>query len=233
MTTLEDQLVTWIPHLRRYARILTGNPTMADDLVQDCLERAIERLEQFQPGTNLRAWLFAIMYSIYVNQWRKRKRRGIDVELSSWVEGNQCRPLQEDGFAVADVWRALENLQQPHRSILLLIGIEGFSYKEAAVILNEPMGTIRSRLSRAREALRRSLVQSEETDNKPADNAYQFYPTSVPRTGNANSEHTSLSMRAAVGGKQGRKIPTVLSSRAENYGNDFATTPLFPNKPNK
>ncbi|SLN67025.1 sigma-70 family RNA polymerase sigma factor [Oceanibacterium hippocampi] len=158
-----QELVQYLPHLRRFAWSLTHRAAEADDLVQDCLERAVGRIEQFQPGTNLRAWLFKIMHSIFVNGCRRRARRGTEVEYLEWRDGPPCAPVQERRLEIRDFRRVLMKLPRDSQVILMLVGAQGASYQEAAQILKLPIGTIRSRLSRARETLRKLLDPSVET----------------------------------------------------------------------
>jgi RNA polymerase sigma-70 factor, ECF subfamily len=148
-----------IPSLRRYARALSGSADRADDLVQDCLERAVARFEQFEPGTNLRAWLFTILHNIYCSQWRLRRRQGTQVPLKN-CEHLRLPPQQVQSLELRDVYRALLRLSPEHQRILLLAGVEGFSCHEAAQILGVPVGTVKSRLSRARENLRTACCDS-------------------------------------------------------------------------
>lgn len=186
-----DEMVTYIPHLRRYAHALTQNTPAADDLVQDCLQRAMERVDQFQPGTNLRAWLFTIMHSIFVNQWRRRMRRGTEVGLEEWSEGNHCEPGQESRIAILEIQTALSALPKDSQAILLLVGVEGFSYQEASEVLGVPLGTVRSRLSRAREMLRMSLQKESGETNEP-DPSPPCYPIGCRRPLNSIGERTRL-----------------------------------------
>ncbi|SLN73758.1 sigma-70 family RNA polymerase sigma factor [Oceanibacterium hippocampi] len=160
MTINTDELIQYIPHLRRFARALTRSATEADDLVQDCLERAVARIEQFQDGTNLRAWLFKIMHSIHINGCRRRARRGTEVELEEWRDGDQCAPVQELRLEIRDFQRALKQLPRDSQVILILVGAQGATYEEASEILDLPIGTVRSRLSRARESLRKLQEQT-------------------------------------------------------------------------
>jgi RNA polymerase sigma-70 factor (ECF subfamily) len=150
-----------IPRLRRYARALTRDVTRADDLVQSCLIRALAKQHLWQPGTDLRAWLFTIMHNQHVNDVRRGIREGNTVELSEapqlTVESNAIDSLQ-----LRDLERALAKLAVEQREVILLVGLEGLAYEEVATLLGVPVGTVRSRLSRGRDALRR-LIGMEET----------------------------------------------------------------------
>jgi RNA polymerase sigma-70 factor, ECF subfamily len=144
-----------IPRLRRYARALTRDLASADDLVQDCLTRALGKLHLWQQGTDMRAWLLTILHNQYVNHVRRSAREGAAVGL------NECEPLlaraprQGEWLELRDLERAIVKLPDAQRSVILLIGLEGMNYEDVAAVLDVPVGTIRSRLSRGREALRR------------------------------------------------------------------------------
>ncbi len=150
---MEPQLdiAACIPRLRRYARALVSDRAGADDLVQDALERAWTRQAQFQSGTNLRAWLFAIMHNVYINQVRARRE-------TTLLDGSEIdvavRATQGDGLAIRDLERALGTLPVEQREVLLLVALEDMSYHEAAHTLGIPIGTVMSRLARGREKLR-------------------------------------------------------------------------------
>lgn len=148
-------LIEHIPRLRRYARALTGESSRADDLVQDTLERALIKLDLWQPGSNLRAWLFTMMHNIFVNQIGHRPGADdpLDEALDVPVSGGQMEAL-----TARDIHSALARLPEQQREVLLLVGLEQFSYDEAAQVLGVPLGTIMSRLSRARERMRHLLA---------------------------------------------------------------------------
>lgn len=146
-----DSIVEFIPRLRRYARALAGDWSAADDLVQDTLERAWSKFHLFRRGTDLRAWLFTVMHNVYVNQLRAaRPAVELDEDLPELV-----RPSREaDGLVVRDLDRAILRLPVDQREVLLLVALEDMSYDEAARTLQIPIGTVMSRLARAREKLR-------------------------------------------------------------------------------
>jgi RNA polymerase sigma-70 factor (ECF subfamily) len=148
-------LIEQIPRLRRYARALTGNASHADDLVQDTLERALAKLDRWQPGSDLRAWLFTLMHNLFVNQIRIRRPPETVLEdaLDEPVSGGQM-----DALAARDIQQALARLPEEQREVLLLVGLEQFGYAEAAAVLGVPVGTVMSRLSRARERMRQMLA---------------------------------------------------------------------------
>jgi len=148
-------LIEHLPRLRRYARALTGDANRADDLVQDTLERALAKLDLWQPGSDLRAWLFTLMHNLFVNQIRTKRPQETVMEeaLDEPVSGGQMEAL-----AARDIHAALARLPEEQREVLLLVGLEQFGYAEAAQVLGVPTGTVMSRLSRARERMRQMLA---------------------------------------------------------------------------
>jgi RNA polymerase sigma factor (sigma-70 family) len=145
---LEEQ----IPALRRYAFALVRDHDAADDLVQDCLERALSRWYLRRPEGDLRAWLFTILRNLYINAYRTRKRRGVGSAIGDTHPS--VAPEQEAGLQARDVLAAIDKLPEEQKSLLLLIGVEDLSYEQAARVLAVPVGTVMSRLSRARKRLR-------------------------------------------------------------------------------
>jgi RNA polymerase sigma-70 factor, ECF subfamily len=145
-----------IPRLRRYARALTRNRDRADDLVQDTLSRALVKEQFWQSGTNLRAWLFTIMHNQNVNNVRRavRESRMVDMEQLSPMPATTDPTASRQMF---ELERALAQLPLEQRQVILLVGLEGMSYEDAAGILSVPVGTVRSRLSRGRDILRKLL----------------------------------------------------------------------------
>ena len=151
--SFEAEVVSWLPQLRRDARGLTNDPAWADDLVQDTAERALTRCTTFRPSSNLRAWLLAILRHLYIDQLRVRREIAVDDEHAPWC--NLEAPRGEfDGLVLRDVQRALYRLPVEQREVLLLVGVEELTYQEASSALGVPIGTVMSRLSRARERLR-------------------------------------------------------------------------------
>ena len=144
-----------IPRLRRYARALTRDVVTADDLVQDCLTRALGKFHLWQDGTDLRAWLFTILHNQYVNHIRRAVREGSAVGLNESEPLLSRAPQQGKRLELRDLERAIAKLPEEQRIVILLVGLEGMRYEEVAAGLDVPVGTIRSRLSRGREALRR------------------------------------------------------------------------------
>jgi RNA polymerase sigma-70 factor (ECF subfamily) len=152
-----------IPRLRRYAFALTRNMSRADDLVQDTLVRAIAKQRGWQCGTNLRAWLFTLMHNQNVNGVRRSAREGA-VEFDDTWPFPTAATDPAAGLSLRDLDRALAQIPEERRQVILLIGLEDISYKEAATILDVPIGTIRSRLSRGRESLRILMDRTHATE---------------------------------------------------------------------
>jgi RNA polymerase sigma-70 factor (ECF subfamily) len=150
-----ERLVELIPRLRRYARALVGDRATADDLVQDTLERAWAKLHLYRRGTDLRAWLFTVMHNVHVN--RVRATRPTDPLEEEMPELAQ-RASQGDALLVRDLDRAISRLPDEQRAVLLLVTLEEMSYETVARALDIPIGTVMSRLSRAREKLRAMML---------------------------------------------------------------------------
>jgi RNA polymerase sigma-70 factor (ECF subfamily) len=131
---------------------LTGDVTAADDLVQDCLERALSRWRLWRPGTNLRAWLFTIMRNLWINEHQRRKARPPLASLDEVAEPGMP-PQQGDRLALRDLGSALAALPDEQREVVLLVGLEGMSYAEVAEVTGVPLGTVMSRLKRGRDRL--------------------------------------------------------------------------------
>jgi len=149
----ESLITQQVPRLRRYARALTGDRSAADDLVQDTLERALSRFHLWRQGSDLRAWLFTIMHNIFVNQIRSRMRRQHEA-LDTEPAADTVHAPEPDWLELRDLDAALARLPEEQRAVVLLVGLEQFTYEEAARVLGVPIGTVMSRLSRARERLR-------------------------------------------------------------------------------
>ena len=165
MTEFARLIEAEIPRLRRYARALTRDVTRADDLVQSCLTRAVSKQHLWQPGTDLRAWLFTILHNQHVNEVRRSVREGVSVAVEDMapvltVQSNAYASLQ-----LRDLEAAIASLPQEQRQVILLVGLEGMRYEEVAVILDVPVGTVRSRLSRGRDQLRRLMEMGDERRN--------------------------------------------------------------------
>lgn len=147
-----------LPRLRRYARALVRDRDRADDLVQDCIEKALARIDGWQSGDNPRRWLFTIMHHLFVDQLRRGKRHGVAVDIET-ASGPAliAAPAQLDSLAAREVMEALQSIDPDRRSALVLVAVEGLTYAEAAIVLGIPAGTVMSRISRGREDLRRQL----------------------------------------------------------------------------
>ncbi len=157
MTQLIEPL---IPALRRYARTFLRDAAAADDLVQDTLERAISRWHQRRPDGNTRTWLFTILHNLAVNRLRQTARRGSPLPLEDAEETEIGTPsAQEDELRIRDILAAVNRLPDDHRSVLLLVSVEDLSYAEAARVLDVPIGTVMSRLARARARLLRIMEE--------------------------------------------------------------------------
>lgn len=165
-----DQLIgVHIPHLRRYARALTGDLTRADDLVQDTLERAWIKFHLWQPALELRPWLFTIMHNLYVNQVRAHVRRERIAAPEGETQESSARPNQTDMLEVAEVLACLDRLPPEQREVLLLVSLESLNYVQVGKILGIPVGTVTSRLARARARLR-DLLEGDASDCEPKVN---------------------------------------------------------------
>jgi RNA polymerase sigma-70 factor, ECF subfamily len=151
---LHRRIEALIPHMTRYARVLTRNTMAADDLVQDCLVRALGKIHLWEQGTDLRAWLFTILHHQHVSHTRRDARQR--ATMGSWESGSSFMllPNQTERLEFRDLQRAMARLPEEQRSAILLVGLEGMEYEEAASVANTPVGTVRSRVSRGRETLR-------------------------------------------------------------------------------
>jgi len=158
------ELVAAIPRLRRYARVLTGDASRADDLVQDTLGRAWEKRSLWQAGTDLRAWLFTVMHNMHVNQRALARREEGNLSLDAEGEFGAARQVSVHGNALesielSEVAAQMERLPAEQREVLLLAAVEELRYEEIAALLSIPVGTVMSRLSRARDKLRRMAAE--------------------------------------------------------------------------
>ena len=157
-----SELIELLPSLRAFARSLAHNPAQADDLVQDTLVKALSNVDRFEPGTNLRAWLFTILRNHYYSQLRKAKREVEDTE-GRLAARLAVRPEQDGSVDLEDFKVAFQQLQPDHREVLTLVGASGCSYEEAAEICGCAVGTIKSRVNRARRKLTEILgLESED-----------------------------------------------------------------------
>ncbi len=156
MPDFASRLEAEIPALRRYARALLRDPDRADDLVQDCLERAIAKRGTWRRPGNLRAWLFTIMHNLHANQMRSLSRQPASLSLDQAPEPSTSA-RQVESVAANEVLAALEQLDETQREVLVLVAVEQLRYREVAAVLDLPLGTVMSRLGRARERLRQAM----------------------------------------------------------------------------
>ncbi|KAA0683567.1 sigma-70 family RNA polymerase sigma factor [Roseomonas genomospecies 6] len=150
----ERAIAAQVPRLRRYAAALAGNLSDADDLVQDCIEKALVHRHTLRDGARLGGWLLSILHNLHVSGLRWRRRRGPEVPVEDLADDLVLSAAPSDRAEVRDFVRAFNRLSEEHRAVLLLTGMEGLSYREAAEVLGVPVGTVMSRLARAREKLR-------------------------------------------------------------------------------
>jgi RNA polymerase sigma-70 factor (ECF subfamily) len=153
-----------IPRLRRFARYMTRDADYADDLVQECLTRAIANIHSWQPGTNLRAWLFVILKNVFRNDKRRAQH---DLAYRTRLESDDrtvSPAVQHHQMLLSEVQEAVLRLTEDHREVLMLVAIEGLRYEEVARILDISVGTVKSRLSRARTVLRTLVHIDAEGD---------------------------------------------------------------------
>jgi RNA polymerase sigma-70 factor (ECF subfamily) len=169
MSEVRKLIVEQIPHLRRYARALVGDRVQADDLVQDCLERAWSRIHLWKAGTNIRAWLFTILHNVHLNTARKHRNAPALTPIDGGAAVPPVRPTQEDGLEIRSMWDAFSRLPDTQRSAILLIALEEMSYEEAAGVLDIPIGTLMSRVHRGRERLRGLMSDTGEDAREVAE----------------------------------------------------------------
>lgn len=157
MSDFNDLLEAQIPRLRRYARALLRDVTRADDLVQDTIVRSLAKQHLWEPGTNLRAWLFTLMHNQHVNNVRRGRREETAVDFDEISATLVATTDPTASCQLRELERGLARLPEEQREVILLVGLEGVRYDEAAAILNIPIGTVRSRLFRGRESLRKLM----------------------------------------------------------------------------
>ena len=143
-----------LPRLTRYAWILTRDVAAADDLVQNCIDRALEKIYLWEQRTDLRAWMFTILYHQYISHTRRDARQRACMELQQSQARLTRSPNQTIRLEVRDLKRAIAKLPEEQQSVILLVGLKGMAYAEAAEVVNTPVGTVRSRVARGRETLR-------------------------------------------------------------------------------
>lgn len=167
---LRQEIVSYLPRLRRFARSLARDPDRADDLVQAACQRALERLDQVREGQRLDSWLYRIVYTRWIDKLRRGKTRSAHLMVLSRedapIAGNN-KPGRDMETAL-DIKQALEKLPAEHHAAITLVTIEGYSYEEAAAVLDLPIGTVASRVARARAMLGRLLARGREQDQPPS-----------------------------------------------------------------
>lgn len=161
--TLKNSLVAAIPNLRAFAISLTGNADRADDLVQEALVKAWDKIDTFQEGTNLKAWLFTILRNAYFSEFRKRRREVADSD-GEYSSKLSVQPAQHGHLDLNDLVAALEQLSEDQREAIILVAAEGFSYEEAAEISGCAVGTVKSRVNRARARLAEIMHMGSSED---------------------------------------------------------------------
>jgi RNA polymerase sigma-70 factor, ECF subfamily len=152
---VKPRIIAFLPRLRRFCMALTGSHDQCDDLLQETVERALTRIEQWQAGTSLESWMFRIAQNLHIDRIRAQGRRGqtVDVDEMTNMAGDDGQTIVEDRSELAHAQAAMAALPDEQRSVLALVVIDGRSYKEAAAILELPIGTVMSRISRARHAI--------------------------------------------------------------------------------
>lgn len=161
---VRELMIEALPRLRRFAFGLTGSKEAADDLVQSACERALARLHQFEPGTRMDSWMYRITQTLWIDELRRRRTRGdvVPLDEQSQLQSRASPDRTEASLELDEVVRAMDELAPEQRAVLVLVCAEGLSYKETASVLGLPVGTVMSRLSRARTRLH-ALVSGNET----------------------------------------------------------------------
>ena len=152
---VHDQIIVLLPRLRRFCMALTGSADAGDDLTQTTVERALQRIDQWQTGTRLDSWMFRIAQNANIDAARTRIRRGVHVDLDALGDtaGDDGRAVTESRSALARAQQAMAGLPEDQRALLALVVLDGYSYREASETLGIPIGTVMSRIARARQAL--------------------------------------------------------------------------------
>lgn len=160
-------LTAQLPALRRYAIVLVGHSAVADDLVQDCIERALRQWSKLEHPDRIGGWLRSILHNLHVDALRRGQRQGTRIDIADAENEPGLATLGQDSATAMDFSRALERLSFEHRQVLLLVGLEGLNYREIADELVIPIGTVMSRLARARERLRYEMEFPPTSHMKP------------------------------------------------------------------
>lgn len=162
MEDLKWAIARQVPHLRRFAIALTKDQDLADDVVQDCLERAIRKRRLWSRAGSLRSWLFSLLYRTHIDHRRAARRLGRARGAEAIDAAASQPPNQVHRLECRDIGESLDRLPDEQRAVVLLVALEGVTYDEAAEILKVPIGTVRSRLSRARQTLRESRAPDRQ-----------------------------------------------------------------------
>jgi len=167
---LRQEIVSFLPRLRRFARSLARDPDRADDLVQAACQRALERLDQVREGTRLDSWLYRIIYTRWIDTVRRGKTRSANLVVLTREDAPVAlnRNAGNDLTTALDIKKALGKLPAEHHAAITLVSVEGYSYEEAATVLEVPVGTVASRVARARAMLGRLLAQGREKALQPS-----------------------------------------------------------------
>lgn len=164
LTQFNEALIAQLPILRRYAVALSGSAATGDDLVQDCIERALKQSDQLRDPKRIGGWLRSILHNLFMDELRRRRSRGIEEDVSTLTNDFALSVPATDRAEFQEFVLAMDTLGVEHRQILLLVGLEGLSYREIAEELSIPIGTAMSRLARARARLRHALENSGRHD---------------------------------------------------------------------
>jgi RNA polymerase sigma-70 factor (ECF subfamily) len=158
-------LIAQLPALRRYAAALSGSMSTGDDLVQDCVERALRQSDRLRDPQKLAGWLRSILHNLYIDELRRKRHRGIEEDITEMADDCAISVPPADRAPFHEFTAAMNSLSAEHRQILLLVGLEGMNYREIAKELTIPIGTVMSRLARARERLRQALEHGVIADS--------------------------------------------------------------------
>jgi RNA polymerase sigma-70 factor, ECF subfamily len=171
---IRTRMVEFLPRLRRFAFALTRNLDAADDLVQDTCERALARIDQWEPGTKLESWMYRIAQNIWLDRKRSERSRGpmMDLEEAMTLQGDDGRTVTESRLTLAAVGDNINKLPPDQQVLIAMVCVEGLSYKEAAAILDVPIGTVMSRLSRARQTLFANLATAPVPETANQERTY-------------------------------------------------------------
>jgi RNA polymerase sigma-70 factor (ECF subfamily) len=158
-------LIAHLPSLRRYAAALAGSMSAGDDLVQDCLERALRQSDRLRDQQKLGGWLRSILHNLYIDELRRKRSRGIEEDITELADDFAISVPPSGRAPFHEFTAAMATLSAEHRQILLLVGLEGLNYREIARELAIPIGTVMSRLARARERLRNALENGPDRES--------------------------------------------------------------------